>query len=506
MNSQTTSSSTANGESTLHDLFALSDEQILEIEPEAVILSLPAQAGEAKNLSSTESASNAERSKTDSAVAALAQNDNARDVAVTSRGPRDTSHNAPVISHQSLLTSHDSPEPPPWLAAQMKDPWSGEEAREFWNGVQQARTEAVAYRAAIASPEDARALKELYPGGVDEARAAADRARLLDEVDRAYFGGAGNSPEQTSATRAQLAQQLLREDPAALREMVETAVRILQEATAPQNQRTRSIASLVQTEPGAPTSSVVAQLHPEHSPGNAVPLQRNNIGEHGPMNTSVVGAQHAAPLLGNPLASDAHLSAYAPFERAANEDLERSVGSTIERTLEQALPVAQPILPALRNKGAVRGPDAQPRVPALRERLGATIRQEVERALQGDRQLGEQVAEILASRRFDNDTRAQVVRLIGERAQQLVPGAAKRVLNEWTQTTLATHRSRAQHGDTSASRADITPAAPEPRTASSPARTGEARADARRLEASATKAPRRVDYRKFSDEQILDMG
>jgi hypothetical protein len=374
----------------------------------------------------------------------------------------------------------------------MKDPWSGEEARELWNGVQQARTEAAAYRAAIASPEDARALKDLYPGGVNEARAAADRARLLDEVDRAYFGGAGNSPEQTSATRAQLAQQLLREDPAAFREMVETGLRILQEATAPQNRSARSIASAVHTETAAnPNSSVVAQ--------HAVPLQRDDLREHGPANASV-GAQHAAPQLGNTSASEAHVAAYSAFERAANEDLERSVGTTIERTLEQALPVAQPLLPAL------RGADAQTRVPALRERLSAAIRQDVERALQGDRQLGEQVAQILTWRRFDNDTRAQVVRLIGERAQQLVPGAAKRVLNEWTQTTLATHRSRAQRSDASASRSEVAPA-------SSPARASEARADTRRQDAlrqssgqaGATNS-RRVDYRKCSDEQILDMG
>jgi hypothetical protein len=58
-----------------------------------------------------------------------------------------------------------------------------------------------AYRAAFATPEDARALKELYPGGVNEARTAANRARLLDDIDRAYFGTAGKSPEETSAAR-----------------------------------------------------------------------------------------------------------------------------------------------------------------------------------------------------------------------------------------------------------------------------------------------------------------
>jgi hypothetical protein len=59
-------------------------------------------------------------------------------------------------------------------------------------------------------------------------------------------------------------------------------------------------------------------------------------------------------------------------------------------------------------------------------------RGEGEAALKGDRQLGEQIVQILFARRFDNETRAQVVRLIGDRARQLVPSVAKRVINDWT--------------------------------------------------------------------------
>src|SRR5260370_34454378 len=115
----------------------------------------------------------------------------------------------------------------------MKDPWNGEEARELWNGVQQAKQEAAAYRTAFATPEDARALKEVYPGGVSEARAAAERARLLDDFDRSYFGGAGKSVQEVSATRAELAQRRLREDPAAFRAMVFAGLRALEESGAP---------------------------------------------------------------------------------------------------------------------------------------------------------------------------------------------------------------------------------------------------------------------------------
>lgn len=107
-------------------------------------------------------------------------------------------------------------------------------------------------------------------------------------------------------------------------------------------------------------------------------------------NTSSVGAQHAAPQFSNASEADAHVSAYAAFEKAANEDLERSVGAVITRTIEQALPNLM-----RSNSGEKEG--ARQGV-TLRNRLGTAVRQDVEAALKGDRQLGEQIAQILSAR------------------------------------------------------------------------------------------------------------
>ena len=438
-----------------HDLFVLTDEQILDIAPE-----VPAGAQHAAPSLGTMSA--------DAASPA--------------------SHEPPAVSQaasQHAANQAAQPEmavpqePPPWLAAQMQDPWGGEEAREFWDGVQQARSQAAAYRAAIATPEDARALKELYPGGVSEARTAAERARLLDEVDRAYFGAQGNSPEQVSASRAQLAQRMLREDPAAFREMVEAGIKVLQEAAGLQGNAARSLASAVsdaRNDAGAANSSATA-----------------------------VGAQHVAPQLANPSANEAHVAAYAAFERAANEDLERSVGGTIERTLAQALPGFEQHN-AQGQAGAQLYPErSRGNAAPLRDRLAGSVRVEVEKALQGDRQLGEQVAQILSSRRFDNESRAQIVRLIGERAQQLVPGAAKRVLSEWTQTTLAAHRGRTQRSDPASATVDVALASAPPHPAGNgKIHAGEQSAPPSSRRASAAKS-QVINYRKLSDQQILDL-
>lgn len=449
MKAPATSTAGSTGDSSIQDLFLLSDEQILEIEPEAA---------DAASVEQPLLAVPARHADPASTQVAIEQSSPASPSSI-GNAQQDTQAGVPVLL-----------EPPPWLAAQMKDPWSGSEAKEFWDGVQQARSEAAAYRAAFASPEDARAIKELYPGGVSEARAAAERGRLLEEIDRAYFGAAGNSPEQTSASRAQLAQRMLREDPAAFREMVAAGLQALQEAergsgTAANQAALPRLAQVLATN----RTTVGAQLNPESSRGNPEPQP------------------------GNMSAGDAHVAAYAAFERAANEDLERSVGSAIERTLEQALPVAQPLL-AVRGSGAQAGlPGGQARGPALRERLSAAIRQDIEKSLQGDRQLGEQVAQILSSRRFDNDARTQVVRIIADRAQQLVPGAAKRVLHEWTQTTLAAHRGSTQRADSTSSRADVAPTSVPSRPAASE------KAPPRRQGASS------INYRKLSDEQILDL-
>ncbi len=340
---------------------------------------------------------------------------------------------------------------PTWLAEAMNDPQRGAEARALWDGAQQAEKEAASYREVFAKPE--------------EARAAAERARVLDDIDRAYFAG-------DATQRAQLAAMMMREDPAAFREMVFEGLRALE--TNGQAGRIRSVASAVGATRGSPGANGV-----KSSTGGA--LRENSVqASPAPAGQTHFGAQQR-----DDSAQQAHIAAYASFERAANEDLERSVGNAIDGTLEQALPAAG------RTDGA-----------ALKGRMAAAIRQEVEKSLQGDRQLGEQVAQILSGKRLDNETRAQVVRLIGERARQLVPGATKRALSDWTQTTLAAHRGNGAMGEASSARREVAPAAPVTRDVHASKQKETARS-ARSDERPTTKG--RVDYRKVSDDQILDL-
>jgi hypothetical protein len=314
----------------------------------------------------------------------------------------------------------------------MADPQNGEEARELWNGMQQARQEAAAYREVFARPE--------------EARAAADRARLLDDIDRAYFAG-------DAQQRSRLAAVMLREDPAAFGEMVFAGLRALEEAGKQGNR-----------EGNAASSQTMQAAQGESSASNRE-ARNPSPGSHTP--------------------DSEQLAAYASFERAANQELEQSVGGAIERTLDQALPNAN------------RADSV-----AMKGRLAATIRQDIEKALQDDRQLGQQVAQILSARKLNDESRAQVVRLIGERARQLVPGAAKRVLQDWTQTTLAAHRSRTNQNEAATTRSDLTPASGDARSSRTETADGSRLSTRNENRGSNEK---KVDYRKLSDDQILNL-
>jgi hypothetical protein len=441
--------SRANGQSHPHELFALTDEQILEIEPEAQDVTVREDVAEGDSRASVPAGANVDESRGSRQAEEQRQSAQA---------------GVPVLL-----------EPPAWLAETMNDSQRGAEARALWDGAQRAEKEAASYREVFAKPE--------------EARAAAERARVLDDIDRAYFAG-------DVTQRAQLAAMMMREDPAAFREMVFEGLRALEAAGQPG--RARSVADAVGATLGSPSAHGNAA-----QPGGAL---RENSGQaslatttqtsHGAQQFSTLTQQH------NRAEQQEQLAAYATFERAANEDLERSVGSAIEQTLAQALP-------SISSVGSTSGAGAQhsfahaqDKAAPLQARLAAAIRQDVEKALQGDRQLGEQVAQILSGKRLDNETRAQVVRLIGERARQLVPGATKRALSDWTQTTLAAHRGKNAQAEAFSARREVASTSPGPRDLNASKQKAKPRST-RTDERPVSKG--RVDYRKFSDDQILDL-
>jgi len=183
---------------------------------------------------------------------------------------------------------------------------------------------------------------------------------------------------------------------------------------------------------------------------------------------------------------------YREFERATNADLEKSVGGTIARAMEAALP-------NLKYANTIGG---EGQAPPLQTRLATAVSEEVEMALRSDASLGDQVVRILSGRRLDEAARAQVVRLIDARAQQLVPGAVRRVVGSWTQATLGVRKTDA--GAENAGRGADERRVERAPSSSQRTASGNSGGDRSAQTAAARGVPRgRVDYRKLSDEQIL---
>jgi hypothetical protein len=249
-----------------------------------------------------------------------------------------------------------------------------------------------------------------------------------------------------SGSRSGLAARLYQSDPAAFREMLAESARMLASRD-PQAlaELARQLGVSDAQAPGTLTKSL-GQAARSAEPGVATQNQMS------PDNRGTA----AFPA-----------EAYRAFESATNEDVARSTREAIERTLGSTLP-----------EGIGEG---------ARRRIGDDIFQELHATLSGDRELSRQVGDILRGWHFDGATKQQIVSLISSRARAAVPEVARRVVAEWTSSVLASDRARAARVDAAASRRDITggrlPAA---------------------VPANALN-PRRVDYSRMSDEQILDL-
>ena len=249
-----------------------------------------------------------------------------------------------------------------------------------------------------------------------------------------------------AGARSGLAARLYQSDPAAFREMLAESARMLASRD-PQAlaELARQLGVSEAQAPGTATKSL----------GQAARSAESGVATQNQMSPDNLGTA-AFPA-----------EAYRAFESATNEDVARSTREAIERTLGSTLP-----------EGIGEG---------ARRRIGDDIFQELHATLSADRELSRQVGDILRGWHFDGATKQQIVSLISSRARAAMPEVSRRVVAEWTSSVLASDRARAARVDAAASRRDITGG---------------------RLPAAVpanTLTPRRVDYSRMSDEQILDL-
>ena len=431
----------------------LTDEEILGMEPvggvaranSAVILS------EAKNPSSIDGDGNDPRTQRDSSG---------------KNGPRfaesaQREQNATQIQ-SSTAELTQNPQMPEWMrVATAGDPAHGVEAQALWREHQEFRAAFSSAREARAVADEARAIKELLPGGVKDVVALREATASVDRIDAALFSGDARAQSEVVA-------ELARANPAAFRSMFAEAARVL----AGMGQGAEGVRFDVA---GAGRLAVGNEVRGDGERVAAVESDATAGRENRRQDAGATNAANAAP---EPKATNRELqianhesrrfdpAAYANFERATNDEVARDVRGSIGDTLARVMP-----------EGVAEG---------AARRMGEDIFNEVHRALAADRGLSEQVAAVLRDRRFDGVEQQRVTALLAGRAKQLVPSVARRVIGEWTGTVLNTARSKAARQAVAASRVDIAAAGGS--------------LDSMPLRAMSSKE---VNYASMSDEEIL---
>jgi hypothetical protein len=332
---------------------------------------------------------------------------------------------------------------PEWMLAAAGDPKHGAEAQQLWQEHQ-------AFRASFSSPDEARAIKELFPGGAQEAQTLRQAAHAVDQLDAAIYSG-------DSRAQSEVVAELARANPAAFRQLFSEAAKVLagMGLAQPVSEQTPT---LRETREGwgtqqNPSASQYPSMADRTSPATNYPSASLRASE-----SPVTGRQ----------SPQFDPTAYAAFERSTNDTVARDVRVAVGDTLARVLPedIAD---------GAAR-------------RIGDDIFNEIHRTLAADRSLSEQVGEVLRDRRFGTAEQQRVASLLAGRAKQLVPGVARRVIGEWTSSVLGASRSKAARQASAAARVDI--AGPGGSRDSMPLRPMSAR---------------EINYASMSDDEILGM-
>lgn len=102
---------------------------------------------------------------------------------------------------------------PEWMRTLAADPKHGSEAQQLWREHQE-------FRASFSSPEEARAIKELLPGGVKDVLTLREATQSVDRIDAAIFSG-------DSRAQSEVVAELARANPAAFRSLFAEAAKVL---------------------------------------------------------------------------------------------------------------------------------------------------------------------------------------------------------------------------------------------------------------------------------------
>jgi hypothetical protein len=132
-------------------------------------------------------------------------------------------------------------------------------------------------------------------------------------------------------------------------------------------------------------------------------------------------------------------------------------------------------------------PGIQDIPPGARQRIEADIQAEAEKNLRENAVLTQQLERAVKNGRRDETHKSQIVNLVKIRGRQIIPAISARVVNDWTTAVLGRAKQQTSQRTEAASRVDM-------------GRGGSPSGN----KGSALPNPRDIDYRRTSDDDIMD--
>ena len=175
--------------------------------------------------------------------------------------------------------------------------------------------------------------------------------------------------------------------------------------------------------------AVQAAGAPGQSRSQAPAIQRDGMGRDG------MGRDGIANKNPQPTTTTGPSAAQAEFFQATNAAAVRGVMEAIEAQVDRVLP-----------EGISK---------SARNRVSGEIYRELDATLQGNRALGQQMRDAFRSGALDEAHQRSIVSLVTGRARQALPGVAKRVMNEWTNTIVSANQDRRTRQRNAEKRVDI---------------------------------------------------
>jgi len=308
--------------------------------------------------------------------------------------------------------------------------------KAFGPRLQSMKDRLLAFQELFPKVADARAFKELVQGGPEELKILIAKSKEVDEMDLQYFS---HDPEEQKG----FAQNLYRDDPEAFQGMVQIGLDLIK------GQSPQEYAYLTQHLVGDSLGSEkvwdwLEYIHEAATKSGAeevASLLNQFAGVFQKFGLGPRSTQDPNLTLVNQQRSELERK-YQQLESERQKDFNSSVDQTVQASLDTDVTAQLAKLLPKTSDG-------------LRMRIAKDVHSEIQNAVRGDAGLKLRLSNLMRTGGINRQTQEQVANLLTSKAKQIMPGAVKRVVNEYTASVMASRKEVTDKQTQAASRVDV---------------------------------------------------